>query len=175
MIYSRSSATGKKILCATRRLALLAISIAAVALVQSCGKGHQSFYPSLADARKAGEIDRGWIPDYFPQSSHSIHILHDPESPRTWCAFEFSPADFYALQRNLTHIDRLPARVRDLDDPNEPWWPDFLVGNLNLAEIHRRGFSVYVVIEQETESSTSPLLFVIDSVNGRGFFYRPPG
>ena len=156
------------------RVRLVGICVAAVIFVQSCGSRRESFYPSLADAKKAGEINRGWIPDYIPESSHAIHIVYDPESPRTWCAFEFSPSDSQTFQKNLTHVDTLPIRVKHVDGSGESWWPDFLTGDLDLAGIRRRGFDVYVAVEPDVQSDTDLVLFVLDCVNGKGFFYRTP-
>jgi hypothetical protein len=55
-------------------------------LAAGCGDRRESFYPSLADAIRAGEINRGWIPDFLPESSRAIHIIYDPVSPRTYSA-----------------------------------------------------------------------------------------
>ncbi|MGH9734265.1 MAG: hypothetical protein ACRD8A_06730 [Candidatus Acidiferrales bacterium] len=151
------------------------LCVAAIALVQSCSNRRDSFYSSLVDAKNAGEIDRGWIPDYLPASSHAIHIVYDPESPRTWCAFEFSPSDAQGLQKNLTHVDTVPARVKHLDGPGESWWPDFLTGGLDLPRIRSQGFDLYVAAEPDVQSNTDLVLFVLDSANGQGFFYRTTG
>src|SRR3974377_2313940 len=86
---------------------LVGICIAATVLLQACGGRKEYSYATLADAAKAGEINRGWIPDYLPTSSHAIRIIYDPSSPRTWCAFEFSPADSQILKKNLTSGDAL--------------------------------------------------------------------
>jgi hypothetical protein len=56
-----------------------------------CGDRHESFYPSLAYAIDAGEIDRGWIPNFLPESSRAIHIIYDPAS-----------------QRHIVHLNSLP-------------------------------------------------------------------
>lgn len=155
------------------RLAFLGFCVAASALVQSCNR-RNAFYPSLVDAKRAGEVDRGWLPDYLPVSSHAIHIAYDPESPTTWCAFEYSPADASSLLKNLTRVDTLPSRVKHVDGPRESWWPHFLTGDLDLAAIHSRGFDVYVAVEPDVQSKTNLVLFVLDFGSGRGFFFRTP-
>jgi len=50
------------------RVLLLGMCIAASALLQACGDRQESSYATLADAAKAGEINRGWIPDITGQS-----------------------------------------------------------------------------------------------------------
>src|SRR5437763_702306 len=48
----------------------------------------ESFYAALADAKRDGAIDRGWISDMLPGSSHTIHELHENSPSLTWCALE---------------------------------------------------------------------------------------
>jgi|SRR5215472_3454255 len=158
------------------RVVLLGMWVAASALLQGCGDRKEYSYATLADAVKAGEISRGWIPDYLPTSSHAIRIVYDPSSPRTWCAFEFSPADSRSLKKNLTSVDALPERLKRVDAaPGAPWWPDFLRGDLDIARFHGNGFNAYVVDEPDPHAGNSVVLFAIDWRNGRGFFYRTPG
>ena len=157
------------------RVVLLGMCIAASVLLPGCGDGKEYSYATLADAAKAGEISRGWIPDYVPTSSHAIHIVYDPSSPRTWCAFEFSPADSQSLKKNLTSADALPQRLKRVDSPGASWWPDFLKGDLDVARFHGNGFDAYVAEEPDVRSSTDLVLFAIDSAKGRAFFYRTAG
>jgi len=168
--------TGKRKNHFSGRLLLVGTLIAASSLLQTCGDRRESSYPSFADAIEAGEITRGWIPDYLPKSSHAIHIIYDPSSPRTWCAFEFSPADSQGLKRNLTSVNALPQRLKRVDDPGASWWPDFLKGNIDVAKFHANGngFDAYVVEEPDVQSRTDVVLFAIDWAKGRGFFYRTP-
>jgi hypothetical protein len=85
-------------------------------LAAGCSERREAFYPSLADAISAGEINRGCIPDFLPESSRAIHIIYAPESPRTYCAFEFSPSDSQRLVRNLTNLDALRPSVKPWSD-----------------------------------------------------------
>ena len=156
------------------RVLLVSTCIAASAFLQACSGRRESSYASLADASEAGEITRGWIPDYLPGSAHSIHIVYDPSSPRTWCTFEFSPTDSQTLKKNLTSINALPQRVKRIDDPRLSWWPDFLKGDLEVPRFHRDGFDAYVAEEPDIQSSNGVVLFAIDWAKGRGFFYRVP-
>lgn len=158
-----------------RRSVLIAISVLCATLSSpflGCRESHQSFYPTLAAAMKAGEIARGWLPDFMPASTHDIHIAYDPSSPMTWCAFQFSPDDSQGLRSRLVSPKALPARVRNIKGSGWQWWPDFLNGNLNLAAIQNRGFTPYVVTEQDMGASTREVLFVINWQTGYGYFYR---
>ena len=140
-------------------------------LAAGCGDRRESFYPSLADAISAGEIDRGWIPDFLPESSRAIHIIYDPASPRTYCAFEFSPNDSQRLVKNLTNLEALPPSVKHVQRSGMSWWPAVLRGDLDLSKIHEAGFKVYF-FEEPTPVGSDVVLFALDWTNGRGFFYR---
>jgi hypothetical protein len=142
-----------------------------IILAAGCGDRRESSYPSLADAIRAGEINRGWIPDFLPESSRAIHIIYDPASPRTYCAFEFSPADSQRLMKNLTNLDALPPSVKHVQRSGVSWWPAMLKGNLDVEKIQRAGFKLYVV-EEPGPPNSDILLFAIDWTNGRGFFFR---
>jgi len=153
---------------------LLSACIAATAFLQACSDRHESSYASLADASKAGEITRGWIPDYLPRKTRSIHIMYEPSSPRTWCAFEFSPFDSQGLKENLSTVSALAGRLKYIDDPGVSWWPAFLKGNLDIVRFRAEGFDAYVAQEVAPQSSNDMVLFAIDWATGRGFFYRTP-
>jgi len=134
----------------------------------------ESFYASLADAKKDGAIDRGWIPDFLPESSHSIHEVHDISPSTTWCAFDFLPSDSEGLRKSLKNLDGLARTVRRVPSPGEAWWPDVLQGKLDVTKIHNAGFELYEVTTPETSVTTETLLFSIDWTKGLGFFYRTP-
>ncbi len=135
---------------------------------------HESFYPSLADARRDGAIDRGWIPDFLPESSRSIHELHDLSPSTQWCAFEFPPAEAPALHKRLKSDGSSIPPVRHVPDPGKTWWPKLLAGDLDARKIHGAGLDLYEIAEPETASTNEVLLIAIDWVEGRGFSYRTP-
>ena len=135
----------------------------------------ETFYPSLADARKEGAVDRGWIPDFLPESSHNIHELHELSPSRGWCAFEFRTNDSQQLRKNLKSVAALPDSVKRVRNPGKTWWPVVLRGNLDDKKIQKSGFELYVLVEPATALSTQVWLFAIDWENGRGFFYSTPG
>jgi hypothetical protein len=132
----------------------------------------ESFYPSLAEARKDGAITRGWIPDdLLPRTSRSIHEVHDLSPSTEWCAFEFMSTDSQNLLTNLKRVDVLPQSVRHVPSPGVSWWPSVLVGNLDVQKIRKAGFDLYLVERPATSVSSAVWLFAIDLSQGRGFFY----
>ena len=164
-------------MCWLRPKGLLLVTLLCVGsarvLVACHSDRRESFYPSLADAKKDGAIDRGWVPDdLLPDSSRDIHEVHDISPSTEWCAFEFLPADSQRLRKNLKSADTLPASVRRVPNPGVSWWPVVLKGNLDAEKIRRAGFNLYVFETPSTSVTTDVLLFAIDWPTGRGFFYR---
>jgi hypothetical protein len=47
-----------------------------------------------------------------------------------------------------------------------------LKGNLDIENIHKAGFELYVVEKPATSVNTDILLFAVDWPKGRAFFYR---
>jgi len=140
---------------------------------QACNERRDLFFPFLADAIKSGEITRGWIPSFLPESSRANHLIYNITSSRTWCAVEFSPNDSQRIQKVLsTPAPELPARLRNVDSPGTSWWPRFLFSDLDAEGIHRQGYTIYILEEPCTMSDTTLLFFAIDWIKGRGFFYR---
>ena len=155
---------------------LLLVTAACVGSICSLVACHSdrrdSYYASLADARKDGAIDRGWIPDYLPESAHTIHEVHDMSPSRGWCAFEFIPSDSTGLRKSVQSVDGWPPSVKRIPSPGKPWWPPFLEGSLDAEKIRQGGFDLYTVVSADTPSTTEAILFAIDWTKGRGFFYR---
>jgi hypothetical protein len=149
---------------------VLCVCLASILLACSSDR-HESFYPSLAEADRDGAITRGWMPDFMPVSSRDIHEVHEISPSKEWCAFEFLPTDSQGLRKNLQSVDALEPSVRRVSNPGVSWWPDVLMGNLDVERIHGAGFELYLVAAHDTPSTTELLLFAINWANGHGFFY----
>ena len=140
-------------------------------LLAGCDQKRELFYNDLSGAAKAGEFDRGWLPDYLPKTSRNIHLVELDSPSKEWCGFEFSPSDSQGLRETLKTVTALPPSVRRLPSPGRSWWPAVLNGNLDVKKIHQEGFELYIVESPADSTSTWVNLFAIDWSNGRGFFY----
>jgi len=143
-----------------------------ISILIGCRSSHdqESFYPVLANAKKDGAIDRGWIPEFLPDSSRSIHEVHDLSPSTVWCAFEFDPADAGNLRRNLKSLDSLASSIGRVTSPDVPWWPKLLQGNLDVRKIQDSGLKLYTVSRPISQVETETLLVAIDGPKGRGYF-----
>lgn len=148
--------------------------VALAMFLLSCQERHEYSSTSLEDAARAGEIVRGWLPDFLPKSSKQIQLAYAAESPRTWCTFEFSSADSRAFRKHIVPVDRLPAELRHISGPSTSWWPDFLTGKPDEKQIRNRGFCLYLFQEPDVGASKDLVLFAVDWSKGEAFFYRAP-
>ena len=137
------------------------------------GDRRESFYPNISDAEKDGAITRGWIPDnLLPRSSHAIREVHELSPSREWCSFEFPPTEWQSPKNDFKGVDSLPPSLMRVPSPGVSWWPAVLRGNLDVSKVQGEGLKLYVVERPATSVTTDVLLFAIDGVKGRGFFYR---
>ena len=140
----------------------------------ACNEVRKLNYASFSEAVEAGEITRGWIPYYLPESSHNIHIIYDITTSETWCNFEFSPNDVLAFKEALgAEVDFLPTRLHRIKKPDS-LWPEFLSGNLDIQKINRSGFSSYILEEKcyQGLDNTALLFFVVNWEGGKGWFHN---
>src|SRR5207249_3284200 len=126
------------------RFVLVMCYVGVTCCLLSCNSDlKESAYQSLADARRDGSIDRGWIPDILPESTQNIHELHDVSGGTTWCAFDFAPADWGSFRKNLTR--GAVASLNHVSPPHVAWWPSLLTGELDFDQIRRAGLELYAV------------------------------
>ena len=140
-------------------------------LFAGCDESRDLFYSDLTGAAQAGELDRGWIPDYLPKTSRAIHLVELDSPSKVWCGFEFLPADSQSLREALKSVAALPPSVGRLPNPGKSWWPAVLKGNLDAEKIRQEGFELYIVESPADSVSKWVDLFAIDWSKGRGFFY----
>src|SRR3954454_10183799 len=97
----------------------------AALLVMGCAgiSSQTNSYATLVEARQAGAIANGWMPEGLPTASHDIREGHVPGSSHHWGLFEYPQAEEGMLRALLepqeTTIEDLrcdvPARIE--------WWP----------------------------------------------------
>jgi hypothetical protein len=149
----------------------LCFAVLIVVLV-GCRDNHDTdaFYTSRTDATKSGEFDRGWLPEFLPESTHAIHIAYDLSPSKVWCAFGFNPADSEKLVNNLQPVDPQKIAISQIPSPHVKWWPQHLSGKLDVQKIQGTGLTLYSTSKPLSPAESETLLFAIDH-NGRGFFY----
>ena len=103
---------------------LLSALVFVAVLLSACNPLNETFekhyddYQSLVDA---GEIQRGWAPEFLPESATDIHLKYDLDENAVLLSFAFDPADAEAMTQSCTPVSRVfDARL------TATWWPNDL-------------------------------------------------
>ncbi len=148
----------------------LEFAFLAVVLLQGCaGMNSQTYaFATLDEARRAGAIAKGWVPDGLPPSAHDIRVAQLPGSTQHWGIINFPRAEQAALEALLQpgevsltgeHCD-MPGRIE--------WWPMLLRGALDGERLAATGIRGY-------RARSGHLLFAINWSQGRAYYWEAVG
>ena len=137
----------------TRRLA----SVFVVLLLAACAgiQSQTNSFATLSEARQAGAIANGWIPEGLPPGSHDIREGHVPGTSQRWGLFEF-PNTEASMLRALIEPQEIPARIE--------WWPVMLRGPLDGPRLAATGTHVY-------RAKTGGLMFAVNWNQARAYYW----
>jgi hypothetical protein len=129
--------------------------------VEACREDFESHYPDVAAARRAGALDRGWLPEFLPADATDISEEHNIDTNVTWGCFSIlgDPAAFrQALQ--AYGASRVAGPLGPPSLFGQPkWWP---------PSMDEPGTEVYRV----QEASGSQLRVGIEPAGTRVCFHR---
>ena len=121
-------------------------------------------YATLEEARKAGAIERGWVPDGLPTGTTDLRDAHDLDSNRRWGLFMFPQSEGDTL-RQLLHPEEVSLTGRTIDIPGRvEWWPVLLRGALDDEKIKSTGLRAY-------RSVRGDRLFLVNWQQGRAYYW----
>ncbi len=148
----------------------LGILIVFAALLQACaGMNSQTYaYATLDEARRAGAIANGWIPEGLPPGSHDIRVAQLPGSPQHWGIINFPRAEEGSL-RALLQPGEISLTGEHCDMPGRiEWWPVLLRGALDADRLAATGIRGY-------RARSGNLLFAVNWSQGRAYYWRAVG
>ena len=120
-------------------------------------------FATLAEARQAGAIAKGWMPEGLPAGSHDIREGHVPGTSQRWGIFEFPHGEEETL-RALIQPEETPAEGRRCEiPPRIEWWPIMLRGALDGGSLAATGTRLY-------RAKSGGLLFAINWNQARAYF-----
>lgn len=98
-------------------LTLMAASLGGCLL----GETPESTYDDMADARKKGGIDSGWIPEWLPASTRAIREVHSIDTNLQVLVFQMAPGQAWTLPDGCQRI-----AAKDLASMpfSRRWMPD---------------------------------------------------
>ena len=121
-------------------------------------------YATLNEARRAGAIERGWIPQGLPAGTYEIREAHDLDSNRRWGLFSFPPSDAAGLKKLLRPDEASLEGVR-VDIPARlEWWPVLVRGALDADQIRTTGLRAY-------RTKNGELVVLVNWDQGRAYYW----
>jgi hypothetical protein len=121
-------------------------------------------YATLAEARAAGAVERGHVPDGIPPGAHDLREAHDLDTNRRWGLFSF-PADERPALETLLDPAELPFDGLRCDMPRRiEWWPVLLRGEIDGERARATGLRAYRTRNRE-------LVVLVNWKQGRAYYW----
>lgn len=110
-------------------------------LFVGCDEIQENYFPSLPEARRAGMLQKGWIPSFLPETSTNIYELHDLDSNHGIIRFELSEKDLESYESSIKE-KRLPeGQVPEAWlQIKRKWWPLELRAPLQADHLSSSGY-----------------------------------
>jgi hypothetical protein len=153
------------------RIGFVAAAVVASVSTLACADSsvHTATYATMAEAREAGAVEKGWLPGTLPDNVYELRAAYDIEDPaRRWGLFNFRDADHDALRAILAPGEVSIAGVAMDIPPRIEWWPVQLRGRLDEERILATGLQVH-------RSRDGVLTFLVNWKQGRGYYWRSAG
>lgn len=124
--------------------------VTAALLLTACDDVIDERYATYAEARAAGMIERGWLPDFVPTSATDIHDVHDLDTNAQTLIFSAPGSDvpeMTARFRPAPAEDRAIARrmIADLG-----WEPDATGASIQAYQLCRANVPGGLFVNNET-------------------------
>ena len=142
-----------------------AAALAATAIACTSLNSQTYSFATLDEARAAGAMANGWVPEGLPASSHDIRIAQVPNTTQHWGIIDFPHTEEDSLRR-LLRSDETSLDGEHCDMPGRiEWWPVVLRGTLDGASVAATGLHGY-------HSKSGDLLFAVNWKQGRAYYWR---
>jgi hypothetical protein len=152
--------------CATRRRTrrrLLGV-LGVVAVLAACDdlRVKVDVFDNIDEARAAGAVAAGWVPDALPKSASDLREGHLPDG-RYWGVFTFPRTDEPTI-RALLGAEIATGTLR-CDPPGRlEWWPRIVRSPVNVEQVRTTGFRLY--------QGRDGLTYVVNWGQGRAYYWH---
>jgi len=119
-------------------------------------------YQSLEEARKAGAIAAGWIPDGLPPAASDLREGHLADG-RHWGVFSF-PSEQGSFVRALLDTE-ITSGTLSCEPPRRlEFWPRLLLTPIDVERVKSTGFRLY--------RGTGARTFAVNWGQGRAYYWK---
>jgi hypothetical protein len=119
-------------------------------------------FNTAGEARQAGAIAAGWVPEGIPNAANDLRAGYMPDG-RHWGVFAFRAADESAVRPLMR--EEITAGPLECDPPGRlEFWPRVLRTPIDLEKVRSTGFRVY--------RGTDGRQYAINWGQGRAYYWR---
>jgi hypothetical protein len=133
-------------------------------LLAACGdlRVKMAVFNSADEARQAGAIGAGWVPDGIPAAATDLRAGYLPDG-RQWGVFAFRSAE-EAEVRRLT-ADEITSGTLQCEPPGRlEFWPRVLLTPVDVARVQTTGFRLYRGHDART--------YAVNWGQGRAYYWK---
>jgi hypothetical protein len=153
------------VLIVRRTRALRGSAVAAALLfVAGCSdlRVKLAVFNTAAEARTAGAIAAGWVPEGLPESAGELRLGYVPDG-RHWGVFAFRPADESTVRALVR--DEITSGPLTCDPPGRlEFWPRVLLTPIDVDRVRSTGFRLYRGADGRT--------YAINWGQGRAYYWK---
>lgn len=146
--------------------------------ILACSETKDAFYSNIDAARKAGAVQKGWIPSVIPESATEIYERHNLDTNRVWMRFRFDRNDIKGLIQQLEEIS--PAeigRIEFISPGSVNWWPKKLDKDSFSTSGAQSGLKIYkynrLLEYSDNRQKIIPSFFIIDWDSNVAYYWQP--
>jgi len=145
-------------------LRVLVLKVLMVLLLGGCGdlRVKLGIYANLDEARKAGALAAGWVPEGLPPGTSDLREGHLPDG-RQWGAFTFPGAGDAAVRTLLG--SEITTGTLSCEPPGRlGFWPRVLQSPVDVERVRSTGFRLYSGRDSRT--------YAINWGQGRAYYWK---
>jgi hypothetical protein len=133
-------------------------------LLAGCGdlRVKMGVYANLDEARKAGALASGWVPEGLAPGTSDLREGHLPDG-RHWGSFTFAAGEDASLRALLGN--EITTGTLACEPPGRlEFWPRVLHGSVDVERVRSTGFKLYSGRDSRT--------YAINWGQGRAYYWR---
>ena len=121
-------------------------------------------YGTLAEARQAGAIEKGWVPEGLPESVFELRVAYVPDGFERWGLLNFPAGAVDGLRALLKPEEIALQGVRCEIPARIEWWPVLVRGDLDAERLAATGTRAY-------QSRDGRMIFLVNWPQGRAYYW----
>jgi hypothetical protein len=123
----------------------------------------EEIFSNVAEARQAGAIAAGRVPEGVPESASDLREGYLPDGQH-WGVFAFASSDIPAMRALLG--PEITSGTLSCDPPGRlEWWPRLLHSPIDVDRVRSTGFRLY-------RQPAANLIYAVNWGQGRTYYWR---